>query len=311
MNRTQLELKRRALNRSQSTSALDQPQEEAGGFGDQLEAADLGGQAEAQIGRSELDELASTCSTSPSSSGPTKGERNADLKLTSGGGGDCLADRMQQTSDLMSALRQFDRSKLLSSSQSVINNSTPTANSPASTSVRPPSSSGDQMLAATKRDLIAELKESRDLDGIKRRMMESSRHKVVDLTRALAPEMATFKAEDFLDKLPGDESQAPLWKRQMLAKKAAERARKEHQEKLRLELEERRLSQVPQWKRQMLAKKAADRMRTGENSVGQPLKEQQLQQASEMPTWRRHLARLKMNASTGNLSQLVIQTPIN
>lgn len=41
----------------------------------------------------------------------------------------------------------------------------------------------------------------------------------------------------------------------MLAKKAAERAKKEFEERLAQEAESRRLSAIPQWKRDLLARK--------------------------------------------------------
>lgn len=47
----------------------------------------------------------------------------------------------------------------------------------------------------------------------------------------------------------------PDWKRQMLAKKAAERAKKEFEERIAKEAEDRRLSAIPQWKRDLLARR--------------------------------------------------------
>lgn len=47
----------------------------------------------------------------------------------------------------------------------------------------------------------------------------------------------------------------PDWKRQMLAKKAAERAKKEFEERMVKEAEDRRLSSIPQWKRDLLARR--------------------------------------------------------
>lgn len=47
----------------------------------------------------------------------------------------------------------------------------------------------------------------------------------------------------------------PDWKRQMLAKKAAEKAKKEFEDRMAREAEERRLSAIPKWKRDLIARK--------------------------------------------------------
>lgn len=47
----------------------------------------------------------------------------------------------------------------------------------------------------------------------------------------------------------------PDWKRQMLAKKASEKARKEFDDRLAREAEDRRLSAIPKWKRDLIARK--------------------------------------------------------
>lgn len=66
----------------------------------------------------------------------------------------------------------------------------------------------------------------------------------------LAP---TFTVDNFIDKIP--DKDAPLWKKQMLAKKAAEKAKKDCEERLKRELEEKRLSAIPAWKRQLTKSK--------------------------------------------------------
>ena len=47
----------------------------------------------------------------------------------------------------------------------------------------------------------------------------------------------------------------PDWKRQMLARKAAEKAKKEAEDERKRESEQRRLAAIPQWKRDLIARK--------------------------------------------------------
>lgn len=159
----------------------------------------------------------------------------------------------------------------------------------------------ENIFAATKADLIAELKESRGLDGINK-MKENSRFSKDEIKKIVASMVPVFKPEDFVDKISESEPNAPLWRIQMLAKKAAEKARKESEEKARQEIEEKRSSRVPAWKRQMLAKKAAERCR--KDDLDKVRRESEEKRLNEMPAWRRQLFKIKMTASIGNVNTI-------
>ncbi|XP_067127666.1 espin-like [Centruroides vittatus] len=67
-----------------------------------------------------------------------------------------------------------------------------------------------------------------------------------------------FTTDNFVEKMPSVDTNGcpiPLWKRQVMAKKAAEKARKEAEELKQKEEEERRQQSVPAWKRQLLQRK--------------------------------------------------------
>lgn len=177
--------------------------------------------------------------------------------------------RSNQSANLMNAIRNFDRSKFAAQRSfsrdqlsSYSTKTTSTSDSTAATATPTPTEQrrgeqlADGLIAATKRDLIAELKET-TTNGLER-MKENCRSRC-DVNKIVAAMAPSFKAEDFLDKVALNEPEAPLWRRQMLAKRAAERAKKEFEDRTRQEIEERRLSQVPAWKLQVLARKAAER----------------------------------------------------
>ncbi|KAG5873830.1 hypothetical protein JTB14_025826 [Gonioctena quinquepunctata] len=111
---------------------------------------------------------------------------------------------------------------------------------------------------AQKTDLIAELKMSRDITGIKKMKIEkakSEEHREKELFSEITKQLSTTK---FVEKVPEKDNTGniiPAWKRQMLAKKAAEKARKDLEEQLLREAEEKRLQAIPNWKRQLIIKK--------------------------------------------------------
>ncbi|XP_053948090.1 probable serine/threonine-protein kinase DDB_G0282963 isoform X2 [Anastrepha ludens] len=111
--------------------------------------------------------------------------------------------------------------------------------------------------AYLKTDLIAELKISKDIPGIKKMKVEKQLAGQFE-SEHYSEISKQFTANNYMDQIP-EKDQAgniiPDWKRQMMAKKAAERAKKEFEERMAKEAENRRLSQIPQWKRDLLARR--------------------------------------------------------
>ncbi|XP_049817267.1 espin isoform X2 [Aethina tumida] len=111
---------------------------------------------------------------------------------------------------------------------------------------------------AQKTDLIAELKMSKDITGIKKMKIERAKSEINKEKEMYTEISRQFTTTKFVEKIPDKDNSGniiPAWKRQMLAKKAAERARKELEEQMQKEAEEKRLQAIPQWKRQLIAKK--------------------------------------------------------
>ncbi|XP_024946937.1 espin isoform X2 [Cephus cinctus] len=109
-----------------------------------------------------------------------------------------------------------------------------------------------------KTDLIAELKKTRDIPGIKKLKVERAQVEKTQEQHLMTEMSKAFSAQNFVDQIPEKDSSGnviPIWKRQMLARKAAERAKKELEEQIARENEERRQKAIPAWKRQLLAKK--------------------------------------------------------
>nr|XP_033326536.1 nucleolar and coiled-body phosphoprotein 1 isoform X2 [Megalopta genalis] len=109
-----------------------------------------------------------------------------------------------------------------------------------------------------KTDLIAELKKTKDIPGIKKLKVEMAQVEKTQEQNLMSEISKAFSASNFVDQIPEKDSSGnliPIWKRQMLARKAAERAKKELEEQIARENEERRQKAIPAWKRQLLAKK--------------------------------------------------------
>ncbi|XP_047491439.1 uncharacterized protein DDB_G0271670-like [Penaeus chinensis] len=118
--------------------------------------------------------------------------------------------------------------------------------------------SPEPAFTSAKDNVIAELKMGVDISGIKKmkseRAREEERHGVMEKEEL----KRQFSAVNFVDQVPDVDNagnRIPEWKRQMLARKAAERAKKEAEEQRVQEAEEKRLQAIPLWKRQLLMRR--------------------------------------------------------
>jgi len=116
----------------------------------------------------------------------------------------------------------------------------------------------------TKGDLIAELKLSHTIGGVGKLRSEQQKAQEEAEKAQYKKFLAQFTADNFLKKIPSTDpagNEIPKWKREMLAKKAADKAKQEAlDERARLE-EERKLQAIPAWKRQLIAQRDGDMKR--------------------------------------------------
>jgi len=69
-----------------------------------------------------------------------------------------------------------------------------------------------------------------------------------------------FTMEEFIAKIPHKDQKGndiPMWKRQMMARKAAEKAKKEAEEEIKKQIEEKKARAIPEWKKQLIKKEEA------------------------------------------------------
>lgn len=70
----------------------------------------------------------------------------------------------------------------------------------------------------------------------------------------MAQMASNFTVDEFLKKIPDRDPaghEIPMWKRQMLAKKAADKAKRETEETIKRQIEEMKAKAIPEWKRHL------------------------------------------------------------
>ncbi|XP_065339986.1 espin isoform X2 [Cloeon dipterum] len=117
----------------------------------------------------------------------------------------------------------------------------------------------EERFQSQKNDLIEELKRSRDIGGIRKCRMERAKSEERQEKERFTKLSKQFSVENFVEQslqvpdVDATGNPIPAWKRQMLAKKAAEKARKEAELRAQQQAEEERLKNIPPWKRQLMA----------------------------------------------------------
>uniref|UniRef100_A0A182FMJ5 ANK_REP_REGION domain-containing protein n=1 Tax=Anopheles albimanus TaxID=7167 RepID=A0A182FMJ5_ANOAL len=165
------------------------------------------------------------------------------------------------------------------------------------------SSTSEQFLSQ-KTDLIAELKLSKDIAGVKKMKVERAKLEDRQANEVYSEVTRQFTAQNYVDQpyhtadkifqVPERDNAGnliPDWKRQMLAKKAAEKAKKEFEERLAREAEDRRLSAIPKWKRDLIARKEEAESKL-KSSIYTP-KVEEPQRRSD--TWRNRISQRAMS----------------
>ncbi|XP_021949632.1 espin [Folsomia candida] len=113
----------------------------------------------------------------------------------------------------------------------------------------------------SKADVIAELAESSSVGGV-REWKEELKRRQKEQEKAVQKEIEQlYQPVNFVSEVPSTDMTGvpiPDWKRQMMARKAAERARKEAEEVRRMEVEKNRLASIPMWRRQLLQRRESD-----------------------------------------------------
>merc|ERR1712226_1101818 len=116
-------------------------------------------------------------------------------------------------------------------------------------------------MGLAKNDLIAELKLSHNVGGVSKLRSEQQKmqeeHERAEYRRFLAQ----FTMENFLEKVPQQDpngGEIPKWKREMMAKKAAEKGKKEAITQKNKDEEDRKIAAMPAWKKDLIQKKMED-----------------------------------------------------
>ncbi|XP_059057729.1 espin isoform X1 [Achroia grisella] len=176
-------------------------------------------------------------------------------------------------------------------------------------------SSGAENYKSAKTDLIEELKMSKDITGIKKMKVERARRESLQDKETFTEFTKRFTAENFVDQgcpqVPERDAAGnviPAWKRQMLARRAAEKARRDLERELAGEAERRRAAAVPAWKRQLLQRREEAENRLRQSMYTPKVEETTGTNGSTNGDWRAYPSGTQRAVSIDNIT-LCYETP--